>query len=176
MARRVLEGWSSSELPVAHRRRAVRAARDLERARSSRTPSPARGELSERYWREVEAVTRRLVRVRHRDGAVALRLFGRWTLLAFDAPSTAVDESGVLTSFAITGGLLARTPGGSITFSQSAPPHVQLRATIDGFFPRLGRRADGPAWTDALYRHVQQRIHTAISRRYFGRLIDEGPA
>ena len=83
------------------------------------------------------------MRVRHRDGAVALRLFGRWTLLAFDAPSTAVDESGVLTSFAITGGLLARTPGGSITFSQSAPPHVQLRATIDGFFPRLGRRADG---------------------------------
>jgi hypothetical protein len=69
-----------------------------------------------------------------------------------------------------------RTPGGSITLSQSACPHVQLRATIDGFFPRLGRRADGPAWTGGLYRHVQQRIHTAISRRYFARLIDEGTA
>ena len=175
MTRRVLEGWSSSEL------RAPTGAVQFEQLVTSRRPLVAYSEsgareLSERYWREVEAVTRRLVRVRHRDGAVALRLFGRWTLLAFDAPSTAVGESGVLTSFAITGGLLARTPGGSITFSQSAPPHVQLRATIDGFFPRLGRRADGPAWTDALYRHVQQRIHTAISRRYFGRLLDEGTA
>ena len=55
-------------------------------------------------------------------------------------------------------------------------PAVELRATIDGFFPRLGGRPGGPAWTGALYRHVQQRIHTSISRRYFRRLIGEEPA
>jgi hypothetical protein len=175
MTRRILEGWSSSE------RRSPTGAVAFEQLVTSSRPLVAYSEagareLSERYWREVESVTRGLVRARHRDSSTALRLVGRWTLLGFAAPSTAVDESGVLTSFAITGGLLARTPGGSITFSQGAPPHVQLRATIDGYFPRLGRRAHGPAWTDALYRYVQQRIHTAISRRYFARLIDEGAA
>ena len=54
-------------------------------------------------------------------------------------------------------------------------PAVELRATIDGFFPRLGGRPGGPAWTGAIYRHVQQRIHTSISRRYFQRLIGEEP-
>ena len=49
-------------------------------------------ELAERYWREVEAVTRRLVRARHVGGGVELRLFGRWTLLRFGAPETIVDE------------------------------------------------------------------------------------
>jgi hypothetical protein len=82
----------------------------------------------------------------------------------------------VLSCYAITGGLLARAPGGSISFSQTAPPGVQLRATIDGFFPRLGGRPGGPAWTGALYRHIQQRIHTNVSRRYFRRLIGEAPA
>jgi hypothetical protein len=172
VARRILEGWSSAE------RRSPTGAVEFEQLVTSSRPLVAysdagASELSERYWSEVETTTRRLVRARHRDGGISLRLFGRWTLLAFDAPTTVVDEAGVLTSFAITGGLLARTPGGSITFSQSAGPHVQLRATIDGFFPRLGRRANGPAWTGGLYRHVQQRIHTAISRRYFARLIDE---
>jgi hypothetical protein len=175
MTRRVLEGWSSSE------RRSPTGAVAFEQLVTSSRPLVAYSEagasqLSASYWREVEIVTRRLVRARHRDGAIALRLFGRLTLLRFAAPSTVVDETGVLSSFAITGGLLARTPGGSITFSQSAAPHVRLRATIDGFFPRLGGRANGPAWTGGLYRHVQQRIHTAISRRYFARLIDEGNA
>ena len=113
------------------------------------------------------------MRASHRHGEIALRLFGRWTLLRFGAAEIMVDEHGVLARLAITGGLLARTAGGSITFSQSPPPHVQLRATIDGFFPRLGRRPGGPVWSGGLYRHVQQRIHTSISRRYFARLIDE---
>ncbi|MDX6538499.1 MAG: hypothetical protein QOI71_109 [Gaiellales bacterium] len=175
MSRRTLAGWSSTE------RRSPAGAVEFEQLVTSTRPLVAYSEagareLAERYWREVETATRRLVRARHREGAVALLLFGRWTLLRFEAPRTVVDESGVLTSFAITGGLLVRTPGGSITFSQSAQPRVQLRATIDGFFPRLGRRQEGPAWTGGLYRHVQQRIHTAISRRYFARLIDEEAA
>jgi hypothetical protein len=131
--------------------------------------------LAESYWNEVETATRRLVRVRRQNGEIALRLFGHLTLLRFGAAETSVDADRVLSRFRITGGLLARTPVGAITFSQTAPPEVELRATIDGYFPRLGGRAGGPAWTGALYRHFQQRIHTSISRRYFQRLIGEGP-
>jgi hypothetical protein len=174
MGRPNLTGWSSTERvsPV--------GAVQFEQLVTSSRPLVEYSEagalaLAERYWHEVEITTHRLVRVRPCDGAIALRLFGRWTMLRFGAPGTIVDESGVLSRFPITGGALARTPGGSITFSQSAPPAVQLRATIDGFFPRLGGRPGSPAWTGALYRHVQQRIHTSISRRYFQRLIGEEP-
>ena len=174
MARAKLSGWSSSERvsPV--------GAVQFEQLVTSSRPLVEHSEagalaLAGSYWNEVEITTRRLVRARGRNGGIALLLFGRFALLRFGAPETAVDETGVLSRFSITGGLLARTPGGSITFSQSAMPAVELRATVDGFFPRLGGRPGGPAWTGALYRHVQQRIHTSISRRYFQRLIGEEP-
>ena len=175
MARRILAGWSSTE------RKSPAGAVEFEQLVSSTRPLVAYSQagaraLSERYWEQVEATTRRLVRASHRHGEIVLRLFGRCTLLRFGAAEIMVDEHGVLARHAITGGLLARTAGGSITFSQSPPPDVQLRATIDGFFPRLGRRPGGPAWSGGLYRHVQQRIHTSISRRYFARLIDEEAA
>lgn len=175
MARRTLEGWSSAE------RRSPAGAIEFEQLVTSARPlvaySPAGGrELAERYWREVEATTGRLVRARRRDGEITLRLAGVLTLLRFGIPRTTVGENGVLTCFPITGGLLARRAGGSLSFSQTPAPDVQLRATIEGFFPRLGERPGGPAWTGGLYRHVQQRIHTTISRRFFARLIDEESA
>ena len=130
-------------------------------------------ELGARYWEEVEAATHRLVRVRAHAHGFDLRLLGSLTLLRFGQPVTVVDEAGALSRFPIVGGLLARTPGGSISFSQTAGSEVELRATIDGFFPRLGGRPGRPAWTGALYRHVQRRLHTSISRRYFRHLIGE---
>jgi hypothetical protein len=133
-------------------------------------------ELGERYWSEVEAATHRLVRVRRRENELELRLLGRWTLLRFGAPETSVDESGALCRYPIIGGLLARTPAGSIAFAQTSGPQVELRATVDGFIPRLGSRPGGPAWTGGLYRHVQQRVHTNVSRRYFRRLLAEETA
>jgi len=174
MARPDLTGWSSTE------RVSETGAVQFEQLVTSSRPLVEHSEagalaLAERYWSEVELTTRRLVRVHRREGAIALRLLGRWTLLRFGAPTAVADETGVLSRFPITGGALARTPGGSITFSQTAMPAVQLQATIDGFFPRLGGRPGRPAWTGALYRHVQQRIHTSISRRYFRRLIGEEP-
>ena len=174
MPRPDLTGWSSTE------RVSEAGAVQFEQLVTSSRPLVEHSEagalaLAESYWSEVEITTRRLVRVRRRDGVIALRLLGRWTLLRFGAPTAVVDETAVLSRFPITGGALARTPGGSITFSQTAMPAVQLRATIDGFFPRLGGRPGGPAWTGGLYRHVQQRIHTSISRRYFRRLIGEEP-
>ena len=165
MARPALTGWSSTERTspdgsVQFEQR-VRATRPL-------VELSERGALAlgERYWPEVEACTRRLVRARRLTGEIDLRLLGRWTLLSFGAPQTIVDASGALCRYPIIGGLLARSGAGSITFAQVVAPEVELRATIDGFQPRLSA---------ALYRHVQQRIHTSVSRRYFRRLIAEGP-
>ena len=172
MARPELAGWSSTE------RYSPQGAVWLEqRVRATRPPvelSEAGAlELGERYWQEVESVTRRLVRVGNRGPEVELRLLGRWVLLRFGAPEILVDESRAVSRYSIVGGLLARGPAGSITFAQSVGPTVELRATVEDFLPRLAGRPGGPAWTRALYRQVQQRLHTSISRRYFRRLIGE---
>lgn len=174
MARPKLTGWSSTErlspsgaIQFEQRVRATRPLIELSEA-------GALG-LSERYWEEVEGFTHRLVRAHAHEGELDLRLLGRWTLLRFGAPETVVDDARALSRFPIVGGLLARTPGGSISFSQTIRPTVELRATIDGFFPRLAGRPGGPVWTGAIYRHVQRRLHTSISRRYFRRLIGEEP-
>lgn len=165
MARPALTGWSSTE------RKSPNGAVQFEQRVSATRPLVELTEqgalaLGERYWQEVEALTRGLVRTRRNAGGVELRLLGRWSLLRFGAPQTVIDPSGALSRFPITGGLLARTPEGSITFAQVVTPAVELRATIDGFHPRL---------SGALYRHVQQRVHTGVSRRYFRRLLTEGP-
>jgi hypothetical protein len=174
MARRALTGWSSSErvspagaVAFEQRAEATRPLVELSEAGAL--------ELGARYWREVETATHHLVRVRTHDGGVELRGLGLLTLLRFGHPETAVDETRVLSRFAIVGGLLARTPAGSISFSQATGPPVVLRATIDGFFPRLAGRPGGPAWTGTLYRLVQRRLHTSISDRYFRHMIGEEP-
>lgn len=175
MARPELAGWNSTERSsptgdvwFEQRVRATKA--PVERSEAGALA------LGERYWMAVESVTRRLVRVGRRGPELELRLFGRLTLLRFGAPEIVVDESGILSRYSIAGGLLARGPAGSITFAQTsgADATVDLRATVEDFLPRLAGRPGGPAWTRAIYRQVQQRLHTAISRRYFRRLI-EGP-
>lgn len=175
MARPKLTGWNSTE------RQSPTGAVQFEQRVTTSRPLVEHSEagalaLAERYWSEVESVTHRLVRVRRRERELELRLLGRWTLLRFGAPETVVDSSVALSRFPIAGGLLARAPAGSITFAQTTGQQVELRATIDGFLPRLGDRPGGPAWTGGLYRHVQQRVHTGISRRYFRRLLGEGTA
>ena len=57
------------------------------------------------------------------------------------------------------GGLLARRAAGELSFEQTADA---LRSTIRGFFPRV-----------ANYDRLQGRLHVAVSRRYFRRLIAE---
>jgi hypothetical protein len=174
VARPHLTGWSSTE------RQSPDGAVEFEqRARATRplVELSERGAiaLGTRYWEEVEAATGRLVRVRASGQQLELRLLGRWTLLRFGTPTFTVDDAVVSTRFPIAGGLLARAPGGSITFAQIVEPAVELRATIEGFHPRLGGSPGGPPWAGALYRHVQRRLHTSVSRRYFRRLISEGP-
>ena len=126
------------------------------------------------YWREVERVTRGLVRQRERNGILELRLLGRGpSLLRFGRPKIQATDTLVCCSYPIEGGLLARRPGGEIIFAQSDDGAAVVRSAIRGFFPSLASRAASPDWTGALYNRVQSRIHVVVSRRYFGRLIAE---
>ena len=128
--------------------------------------------LGRSYWDEVRHSTFGIVRVRRHGRALDLRAFG-WgpLLLSFGAPVLEVSPTRVRCSFPISGGLLAHEPAGEISFVQSAGEELELGSAIRGFFPRLAARAGGPSWTGALYDRVQVRIHVAICRRYFARLI-----
>jgi hypothetical protein len=69
--------------------------------------------------------------------------------------------------------LLAQRPAGEIAFAQVGRSPLVVRSTIRGFFPSLAARQGERDWTGALYSQVQSRVHVAISRRYFARLIRE---
>lgn len=129
-------------------------------------------ELDSFYWREVEKFTRGLVRAHvSEDGQVELRLRASgMVLLAFGGPETQTDNAITRRTYAITGGLLAGRPGGSISFSQEAAPPM-LASAISGFFPRFAAAPGRPSWTGALYEQVQRRLHLAVSKRYFAALL-----
>lgn len=128
--------------------------------------------LGRAYWREVEHVTRHLVRPRESNGSLELRLFGQGpVLLRFGRPVLKASKLLAECSYPIEGGLLAQRSAGEIVFAQYGGSEPTIRSTIRGFFPRLAARQGQPDWTGALYSHVQSRIHVAISRRYFARLI-----
>ena len=109
-------------------------------------------ELGTVYWREVERFMHGLVRADVAvDGQVRLRLRPSGTvLLAFGPPETRTGNGTTRCTYAITGGLLARRPGGSISFTQEAAPPA-LASAISGFFPRLAAAPGRPSWTGALY-------------------------
>lgn len=131
-------------------------------------------QLGSVYWREVERFMHGLVRADvAADGRVELRLRPSETvLLGFGVPETATENGSTRCTYAITGGLLARRPGGSISFSQEAAPPV-LASAISGFFPRLAAAPGRPSWTGTLYEQVQRRLHLAVSKRYFAALVRE---
>jgi hypothetical protein len=68
----------------------------------------------------------------------------------------------VAVTYAIAGGALVRRAGGSITLAQARAEPWVIRSTVTGFQPLL------PA---PVYRLIQSRLHVAISRRYFRRLL-----
>ena len=131
--------------------------------------------LGQAYWHEVEQVTRRVVRARVRNGSLELRLLGKGpALLCFGAPQIEATNELASCRYPIRGGLLARRSTGEIVFAQVGSSSPVLRSTIRGFFPRFAARQGERDWTGALYNKVQSRIHVAVSRRYFARLIAEG--
>jgi hypothetical protein len=137
------------------------------------TPAGA-ARLGAVYWQDVERFTRGVVRPAPGETAVVLLVTGtRLALLRFGPPERTASADRVGLRYPIAGGLLARRAGGTIALSQARGAPVELRSAIAGFAPRLGARPAAPAWTGRLYTAVQARIHVAISRRYFARLVRE---
>jgi hypothetical protein len=130
--------------------------------------------LGELYWREVQRSSFGVIRVRRRGDALDVRLFGAGpALLRFGAPEHCVSSTTVSCLYPIRGGLLVRTPGGSISFTQTGADVVEVSSTIAGFFPRLAPRRERRRWQGLLYLQVQARLHVALGRRYFARLWRE---
>src|SRR3954454_7305959 len=155
-----MDGWQSS-----HRQApdgAIKSEQRVDLTRPVVEFSTAGAErLGHSYWREVRRLTGSLVLARERGGTLELRLLGGPVLLRFDRPTIEVSETRAFCSYPIAGGWLTRRAGGELSFEQTAGG---LRSTVRGFFPRV-----------AHYDRVQGRAHVAISRRYFRRLIAEGP-
>jgi hypothetical protein len=125
------------------------------------------------YWRELERATLGLVRARP-TAAPQLRLLGLGpVLLRFGRPELRVSESSVSCLYPIRGGLLARMPAGSISFTQTGSHAVTVRSSISGFFPRLAGRPHRSRWNSLLYAQIQHRLHVALGKRYFVRLVRE---
>jgi hypothetical protein len=126
--------------------------------------------LGAAYWPEVRRITGSLVRPRRRGTALELRVLGGPVLLRFGPPKIEASDTRAACSYPILGGLLASRPAGEITFEQTTGA---MRSTIRGFFPRLAAREGRRHWTGALYDQLQSRVHLAVTRRYFRRLIAE---
>jgi hypothetical protein len=130
--------------------------------------------LGELYWQVVERSTLGVVRVRAGTGALELRVLGIGpALLRFGPPEHVVGATSVSCLYPIRGGLLARAPSGSISFTQTGSDGVEVDSTIRGFFPRLATRRQRRRWKGLLYPQVQARLHVALGRRYFARLRQE---
>jgi hypothetical protein len=172
----VLVGWASVE-----RRRddgAVETAQRVVAARPVVTLTADGGcALGRAYWLEVARAWRGVVRCRESAAGVQLLLFGVGPpLLCFGPAQVQVEADVVRCRYPVLGGLLARRPGGALTLSQVGTKRPELRSEVTGFFPRLASAPGAPAWSGALYRHVQSRAHVALSRRFFRRLATRGPA
>lgn len=127
--------------------------------------------LGELYWREVERSTLGVIRARASAGELQVRLLGiSGPLLRFGQPQHEVSSTTVSCLYPIRGGLLARSPAGSISFSQTGSDIVEVRSAISGFFPRLAVRRQRRRWNGLLYPYIQARLHVALGRRYFARL------
>lgn len=127
--------------------------------------------LGELYWSEVERSTFGVIRASAGDGGLEVRLLGIGpALLRFGQPEHEVSSRLVSCLYPIRGGVLARAPVGSISFTQTGLGAVEVSSAIRGFFPRLAARRQRRRWNGLLYPQIQARLHVALGRRYFARL------
>ena len=165
MARAELAGWASTQRiggdgAVDSEQRVA-----LDRAVVACSEEGAR-ELASRYWAELRRSGRGLISVREHAGGIDLRLLRLGpVLIALGPVETAHSGASAGATHPIRGGLLVRRSGGSIVFEQIVGERVELRSRITGFYPRRG----------PFYALVQRRLHLAVSRRYFRRLIGGEP-
>lgn len=130
--------------------------------------------LGSMYWQEVERFTGCIVQAERSDGGVSLRIAGRGpALLRLGPPRVTATPTLVACRYPVEGGLLARSPGGSLTLAQVSQSGVELRLTVTDFHPSLGMRPGFPRWTGGLYAGIQARIHDAVGRRFLGRVARE---
>jgi hypothetical protein len=128
-----------------------------------RTEAGAR-KLGDLYWRVLRQSTFGVLRTSQGADEFEIRLLGRGpALLRFSCGEEAVSAETVGCRYAILGGLLARAPTGSISFTQEGTDAVAVTSAVEGFLPRLG----------VLYAPVQSHLHVALGRRYFMRLRRE---
>ena len=164
MARADLVGWTSTQAvgadgAVESEQRVVSTAPVVER-----TEDGAR-RLAASYWRELGRFAGPLFSAREHSVGVEVRFLGRGpVLLALGAVETELSPRTASASHAIIGGVLVRRRGGRIIFEQVDGDPVQLRSRIIGFHPRRG----------PFYGLVQRKVHEAVSRRYFQRLLRGG--
>lgn len=114
-----------------------------------------RDRLRDAFFADVGAVTFGAIR----GERWRLRL-GPLTLLAFGDP----EFDGRAWTWPITGGLLARAPGGSLRLGWR---DGELIADVDGYLPRLPALA---------YRVAQRPMHDVLTRRFLLRLRGRRPA
>lgn len=163
--------WSQSRGPTGAFASVQRAS--LPAPAVEHSPAGAR-RLGDLYWHELDRSTIGLVRAQVGPDGVVLRPLGIGpALLRFGRGETTMAPDAVTCRYAIIGGLLARTPGGWIAFTQTVGPPLEVRSEIDGFFPRLATRRVRRWWSGVLYPHLQTRLHVALGRRYFARLRTE---
>jgi hypothetical protein len=121
--------------------------------------------LGRAYWAAIARVSRGLVHARS-GTEVAIRLAAVPSpLLRLGPAEVTIEDDRVTCRYPILGGLLARRPGGALVVAQTGRERAELYVGVTGFFARLG--------SGTVYRHLQQRIHLAVSRRYFTRLLEE---
>lgn len=131
--------------------------------------------LGDLYWDQLERSSRGMLRVR-RDaaGTTEIRLLGVGpALLRFGRAEHELTPTSATCRYPIVGGLLARRPAGSISFTQSGEGAIEVRSQVEDFFPRLATSRARRGWNGVLYPHVQTRLHVALGRRYFERLRTE---
>jgi hypothetical protein len=128
--------------------------------------------LADAYWDEVARLTLGLVRARPSEGGIELALAGAVSLLRFGPAVATAGADVVECRFPITGGLLAKHPGGSLALRQRSAPRLELAVVVDGYAPRLDSgRARG--LRTLAYRGLQARVHALIGRRYLSRMAGE---
>lgn len=117
--------------------------------------------LSRSYWLEVARASRGLVRHRETSDGVELTILGAGPcLLRLGAVEISVERARVSCTYRIRGGLLAVGEGGTLRIAQLGGEPTELQVAVDGFLARGG-----------LIYALQRRLHVAVSRRFFRRLV-----
>jgi hypothetical protein len=131
--------------------------------------------LADAYWDEIRRLTLGLVSARRENGGVRLAIAGLVTLFRFGPPKTVADAERVECRFPITGGLLAKHAGGSLSFTQRSTPTPELIVTVEDYVPRLSPGRERRSLRRFVYTQVQERAHAGISRRYLERMGGDRP-